>query len=58
MWAIHDRYFASRPPDWPSLTHRLQLIAEETVGSALRREQAKEDAAFNRAKQQAPDAPR
>jgi len=50
VWAIHDRYFASRPPDWPSLTHRLQLLAEERVGSRLRAERAAEDAAFEKAK--------
>lgn len=50
--AIHDRYYATPAPDWPSLTFRLQLLAEERVGTLVRQAQAEEDAAFDKVKQQ------
>ncbi len=45
--AIHDRYYATPAPDWPSLIHRLQLLSEEHLGVLVRQTQAQEDAAFD-----------
>lgn len=56
--AIHDRYYATPAPDWPSLTHRLQLLSEMHVGTRVRQAEASEDAAYAAAVAQVSDAAR
>jgi hypothetical protein len=41
---------ADGPMDWPHYAAALQLLAEERVGTALRAQQADEDAAFTAAR--------
>jgi len=45
VWAIHDRYYHTEPADWVAFMHRLQLLAEEHIGTHIRRAGAAEDAA-------------
>lgn len=47
--AIHDAHYASEPPDWVAYMARLQYLAEMHVGSRIRAEAAREDAAFSAA---------
>ena len=47
MKAVHDRYYATPPADWVEYRWRLQLLAEERVGVAVRRSAQQEDAAWN-----------
>jgi len=47
--AVHDRHFANPPADWAEYRWRLQLLAEESIGSSLRRHARAEDAAFTAA---------
>jgi len=42
---IHDRYYSTQPATFAELRWRLQHIAEEEIGTRVRREQAAEDAA-------------
>lgn len=49
MKAIHDRHYATPPADWEEYRWRLQLLAEERVGSGMRDAARAEDAAFGRA---------
>lgn len=46
--AIHDAHFATEPPDWTAYMARLQYLSEKYVGSTMRREQANDDAAFDK----------
>ena len=46
MRAVHDRYYATPPADHEAYRWRLQLLAEETVGKAVRRQGHQEDAAW------------
>lgn len=46
MKAVHDRYYATPPADFEEYRWRLQLLAEETVGKALRTKAREEDAAW------------
>jgi len=52
IWAIHDAYFSTEPEDWVAFMARLQYLAEIHVGSAMRRSQAEEDAAFSKVAKQ------
>lgn len=46
MKAIHDRCFATPPASYTDYRWRLQLLAEETVGTRVRDHQRAEDAAW------------
>lgn len=46
MKAIHDRYFATPPASYTDYRWRLQLLAEETVGTRVRDVGRAEDAAW------------
>ena len=49
VWAIHDAHYATEPEDWIAFMARLQYLSEMRVGKLVRREQAREDAAFAKA---------
>lgn len=46
MKAVHDRYFATPPASYDEYRWRLLLLAEETVGTRVRDEGRREDAAW------------
>ena len=46
MKAVHDRHYATPPADHDEYRWRLQLLAEETVGKAVRGQARQEDAAW------------
>lgn len=53
VWAIHDLHYATRPQDFDELRYRLQLLAEQKMGTALRRQAAIEDAKVAKAREAA-----
>jgi hypothetical protein len=44
--AVHDRHYATPPDSYDAYRWRLQLLAEETVGKAVRGQARQEDAAW------------
>lgn len=49
MKAIHDRHFATPPASFAEYRWRLQLLAEESVGTRVRDVGRAEDAAWDAA---------